>query len=272
MERLKKDLKSGILYRSWPAVEPRAIFLLVHGLGAHSARWNFLAEFFLQKNISSYAIELRGFGETEGLKGHVDSFNAYFKDICCLRDIISKENSGKKVFLIGESLGAVISLLLIAGGSNLFDGLICVSPAFVSKMKVSLSKYIRIFASLLYNPKKQFGIPFTAGMCTRDAACQKLLDEDKKECRVATSRFILETFIAQTKSKKLKDKIKLPALFLLAGEDKLVDIEASRKAFKSFEIKDKTLIEYPLMYHALSIALGREKVFEDILKWAEGKI
>ncbi len=36
-----------ILYRKWdalpPAASPKAVFLLVHGLGAHTARWDFLA-------------------------------------------------------------------------------------------------------------------------------------------------------------------------------------------------------------------------------------
>ena len=39
---------NDILYRKWEAspqsAAPRAVFLLVHGLGGHSARWGFLAE------------------------------------------------------------------------------------------------------------------------------------------------------------------------------------------------------------------------------------
>ena len=36
--------------------------------------------------------------------------------------------------------------------------------------------------------------------------------------------------------------------------------------------EDKQLIEYPEMFHALSIDLDREKVFADILNWVERRI
>jgi alpha-beta hydrolase superfamily lysophospholipase len=35
---------------------------------------------------------------------------------------------------------------------------------------------------------------------------------------------------------------------------------------------DKTLLVFPGMRHALSIDLGREKVFEDILAWAGPRV
>lgn len=61
-------------------------------------------------------------------------------------------------------------------------------------------------------------------------------------------------------------------LFLVAGDDKMVDSRASMEIFKRLKVKDKTLVEYPGMYHSLSIELGKEKVFEDLLKWVEKRI
>ena len=273
MATIKKDKETGITYRHWAtAGEPKAILLLVHGIGAHSARWSFLSDFFLQNNISSYAIELRGFGETKDPKGHVDSFKIYFRDLRRLRDIIIEENRGRKVFLLGESLGAIISFLTAIQEPDLFDGLICISPAFMSRLKVSPLEYIKIFLSLAYNPKKQFKIPFDSGMCTRDAGYREILDNDPREHRLATARFVFEILKAQTQSAILKKKIRTPALFLLSGEDKLADPEAAKRIFDGININDKKLIEYPDMYHALSIDLGRERVFKDILEWVKKRI
>ena len=42
---------------------------------------------------------------------------------------------------------------------------------------------------------------------------------------------------------------------------------AALATIKKMKDKDKEMIEYPGMYHSLSIDLGREKVFEDILDW-----
>lgn len=273
MATIKKDKETGIIYRHWAAAEEaKAVLLLVHGIGAHSARWDFLSDFFLQNNISSYAIELRGFGETKDLRGHVDSFKVYFRDLRCLRDIIIEENRGKKIFLIGESLGAIISFLTVIPEPTLFDGLICISPVFMSRLKASPLEYIKIFLSLAYNPKKQFKVPFDSGMCTRDADCREILDNDPREHRLATSRFIFEIFKAEIQSATLKKKMRTPVLFLLSGEDKLADPEASKRIFNGIKIDEKKLIQYPDMYHALSIDLGRERVFKDILKWVDRRI
>lgn len=272
MVPMKTDEKTGILYRQWGASSPKAVFLLVHGLGAHSERWEFLSEFFLRGGYSSYAIELRGFGETKGLKGHVDSFNIYLEDIRCLHNIILREHPGKKVFLLGESMGGLISFLIAISQPDLFDGLICISPAFLSRLKFTNLNYIKIFLSLFYNPKKQFDIPFETEMATRDAEYQAVMDSDDKEQRSASSRLLFNIAAAQVRCMLFKKRIKAPVLFLVAGKDMLINSKASKTIFDGLKVKDKTMLQYPEMYHALSIDVGKESVFEDILNWVERRI
>jgi len=265
---MKIDEKTGVVYRQWDAASPRAALLLVHGLGAHSGRWEFLADFFLRNNISCFSIELKGFGQTQDLKGHIDSYEIYFEDIKRLGNIIKEENAQVKVFLLGESMGGLISFLNAIRNPDLFAGLICISPAFKGSLKFTPWQYIDIFSSLLYNPKKQFKMPFNVQMCTRDAAYQMVMDSDTREHRLATSRLLVETALAQIRAGGLKNRLKIPVLFLLSGKDLLTVPEESAKIFKSLRLENKALISYPDMYHALSIDLGREKVFEDILQWS----
>lgn len=272
MHILKRDNETGIIYRQWECRLPKAVLLLVHGLGAYSGNWGFLGDFFSQRNFSSYAIGLRGFGEAGNLKGHVDSFRSYFDDIRNLYFIIKKENEGKKIFLLGESLGALISFLMAALKPQFFDGLVCISPAFKSRLKFSILDYVKIFLSLLYNPRRQFNMPFDSGMCTRDLDYQRVMDSDKNVHRLATSRFLINTALAQIRAQIIRNKISIPVLFLLSGEDRLVDTEASIKLFSALKIKEKVIKHYPGMYHALSVEQGREKVFEDILVWLERRI
>lgn len=259
--------KTDIVYERWSSSSPKAVLLLVHGLGGHSTRWEFLSGFFLQNNISCYALELRGFGKTDGIRGHIDSFETYFDDIRRLHDIIVKENEGKKVFLAGESMGALIAFMMVINGSRSFDGLICLSPAFTSRLKLSLLDYARIASSLLFNSEKQFTMPFDAEMCTRDIDHQKVMDSDVLEHRFATAKLLFETLKAQVLSRVLNKKISISTLFLLSGEDKLVVSEDSENIFNSLKTADKEIIKYSEMYHALSIDTGREKVFADMLDW-----
>ncbi|MFH1478735.1 MAG: lysophospholipase [Candidatus Omnitrophota bacterium] len=263
---------SGVFYREWAAKDPKAILLLVHGLGAHSKRWDFLGEFFLREDLSSYAIELRGFGETKELRGYIDSLGTYLDDIKTLRDKIIKENPDKKIFLIGESMGALLALLIAGEEKRLFDGVVCVSPALKSRIKFSLAEYIHIFSSFVRHPKEQVMMRFDSLMCTRDKEYRKIMDSDPREHRLATLRLLVNLAVAQLKIGALKNKIKTPLLFLIAGEDKIVDPGSSKRFFNKIKLDDKKIILYPEMYHALSIDIGKESVFNDTLNWIKERL
>jgi alpha-beta hydrolase superfamily lysophospholipase len=260
------------LFRRWGPSQAKAVLLLVYGLGAHTGRWEWLANFFAQKGYASYAIELRGFGETKDLpRGHVDSLKIYYRDIRQLATLIRKENPGKKIFVLGESLGGLLAYMTAHLYPEHFAGLIAISPYFKSSLKLPLYEYPLIFLSLLYHPRKLFHIPFNAAMLTRDPEEQKAVESDPRELRLSSSGLLFMILVEQLRAKRLAKSIGLPTLFLLSGKDLLVDPGTSKAILKKIKIADKTLIEYPEMLHALSIELGREKVFNDILGWLEGR-
>lgn len=255
-------------HRKWlstaPSAQPKAVFLLVHGLGAHTGRWEAMAEFLLHHGISSYAVELH----------RVAGFGSHNGDILRLRDIIKKENPSQKIFLVGESMGALISFLLARSRPGLFDGLICISPAFANKIKLSGLDYLKIAFALLYKPHKLFRVPFDSSMCTRDTDYRKKMDQDPSEHRTASSRLLTAILFAQMRVRfgSSLRPLGLPVLFLIAGEDKMIDHRATNAIFDRLDAKDKTLVEFPGMYHALSIDIGKEAVFQNILNWVEKKL
>ncbi|MFC1621376.1 alpha/beta hydrolase [Candidatus Omnitrophota bacterium] len=264
--------QEGILYSEWKTHDPRAILLLVHGLGAHSERWKFLADFFLMRNISSYAIELKGFGKTQGLKGYIDSLDTYLDDIQTLRNIIARENPNKKIFIIGESMGGLIVFLMAGKRPGLFDGVVCISPAIKGKIRFNVLGYADIFLNYLIRPKKQYKVKLDSSMCTRDVEYKKIMDSNPSEHRLVTSNLLVKLACAQVEAHRLKDSIASPLLFLVSGDDILVDAKKTKEFFKGLSAKDKTIIVYPEMYHALSIDIGREEVFKDTLKWLEERL
>ncbi|MCX6561042.1 MAG: alpha/beta fold hydrolase [Candidatus Aminicenantes bacterium] len=258
-----------ILYRKWDAAgTPRAVLLLVHGMGAHTARWDFLASYLAARGISSYAIELRGFGRTpERPRGHVDSPRVWERDILTLREIIAAEHPGLKIFALGESLGSLIVFNLAAAYPEAFAGQILISPSFKNGMKFPLSSYLTLICFYLFNPRKTVTVPFTSQMCTRDETYGAVMDANPDELRVSSLKVLMDTMSGQKRAFKAAASASVPALFLLSGKDYLVDPRASRKLFGRLTMTDKTLIDYPEMHHALSIETGRERVFDDMLAW-----
>lgn len=246
--------------------------LLVHGLGGHSNNWEFVANFLMEHNITSYAIELKGFGRTDGLKGHITSLEVYIKDIRRLYNIIRREHKRIPIFIAGESMGGLTGFLTVIRKPRLFKGLVCMAPGFASGLKFSAMDYFKMISARFYNQKKQFIMPFTSDMCTRDPECKKIIDNDKLEHKFATPRLLQSILLAQLSSILSKHKVKTDTLFLLAGADTFVSTRASKKIFKGIKFEHKEMIVYPGMRHSLTMELGREKVFADLLRWLEKRI
>ena len=266
-------IENDIMYRCWNVPSPKAVLLLIHGLGAHSARWDFLAGFFAERGYASYAIELRGFGRTkERPRGHIDSFRDYDRDILHLGEIIGREHPGLKVVLLGESMGALIAFNLACLHPEMFAGQVLISPVFKNGIKFPLSAYLTLVANILIRPRKTIAIAFTSDMCTRDTSYCQVMDANPDELRSASLKLLMNIMSEQKKAKRLAEDLTVPTLFQVAGQDQLVDARAERKMFEKLKTRDKTLLDYPEMFHALSIELGRERVFRDILEWLEKKM
>ena len=109
-------------------------------------------------------------------------------------------------------------------------------------------------------------------MATRDPGYAAVMDANPDELRVASLKLLAAFLPVQARAGRLARKSAVPSLFLIPGIDHLVDERASRKLFKKVAAADKSLTEYPEMFHALSIDLGREKVFRDILEWTAKRV
>ena len=59
------------LYRqTWrPDDAPRAVLVLIHGLGEHSGRYGHLAQRFTDAGFAVFAMDLRGHGKSSGGRG-----------------------------------------------------------------------------------------------------------------------------------------------------------------------------------------------------------
>lgn len=268
MRQLFKIPKKNVFYRAWCAKEPQAVFVLVHGIGAYSLRWSFFAEYFLKQKISSYAVELSGFGQTPGLKGHVDSFNVYYCEIKELALLARAQNKHKEIFLVGESMGGLIAYNMAARNPELFDGLIAISPAFKNKMKFRIADYFLLLFGVIFRPKLMINLPFKGSDITHDKSYKDQLDHDKKEIRQASVKLLFNILLAQITARHFK-KMLIPVFFLVAGEDVLVDIGAINKVYERTGAVKK-IKYYPKMFHALTVDHGKEKVFKNILQWVLG--
>ena len=267
---LISDSHLNLMYRVWRAVKSDAVVIFIHGLGAHGERWSDFGDFLASRGISSFALELKGFGDTEGSRGDIESFSIYQHDIEKLCHIIENQYKDVPVFICGESLGGVISLAASLKKNN-FAGTIAVAPAFRGKIKFSFWQYIGVGISLLLCPRQLFKVPFNSKMCTQDTDYLEQMEADKREHRTASARFLFNFLMLQKKTAEGLSHLNIPALFLLPEVDTVIDSDFTKKIYQTIKQDDKKLIEYKDMYHALTIDINRKVVFEDVYNWMKEK-
>jgi len=251
-----------IVFRSWTVRNPDYILLAIHGIGAHSERWQYLGEYF--KNAAVYAPELRGCGDN-ALPTPVYSFAKLRQDIAEMCDYIRQLYPKKKIILIGESMGGLIAFDYALRQPNI-AGLICLSPAFKSLLKFRWYEYL-LFPLLFIFPWLKIRIHFSAGMCTEDKKVQAKLKNDHRETRSVSGGLLIAILFAQLYCRCKARKLKAPILFQLAGQDKMVSTAVSKQVFKKIPA-NKKMIVYSKSRHALSIEKNRNSIFRDIQKWA----
>jgi alpha-beta hydrolase superfamily lysophospholipase len=256
--------KNDVYFRKWVCKNSRAIILAIHGMGAHSERYMDMAKFLNSKKISTYSIALRGYGELFEKKCY--RIKDFCNDIKKLKEIIIKENPGKPIFILGESMGALIAHVNVMQYDNNFSGIIEIAPVYKDIMKINLLNRIKIaFLSILF-PNSLIKMPFKTEELTRDKKMIFKLTKDKRETRVASAGLLLDILLNQIKVALFIKKIKLPVLFLLAQKDMLGDTNYNIKLFNKLNC-DKELKAYKDSYHALTIEKNRKVVFKDIYNW-----
>jgi lysophospholipase len=258
-----------VFYREWNCPSPKTVVILVHGLGGYSGRFFEFGPYLAKHGMQVYAIELKGFGESPSVKGHIDNFRTYTDELKSLVGTAKKLHPGKKIFMFGESMGGLITLDFLIHHQNMIDGAILMSPAVKDKLPMPFLKKLEVLRAAIFDPMAFFPAGFSAETFTRDKVMAKRINNDPLEVRLFTAKFFLSILKAMMFVNIWPRAIKLPVLLLLAGNDSMISAEAAETYFKKIRSKDKELKWYPEMYHALYVDKDREPVFKDIVSWID---
>lgn len=255
-------------YRSWLPENMDKIIIIFHGLGEHSGRYAHVAEYFNQHGYGVFVLDHIGHGKTEGKRGHVDSFADYIDNARLFIDFIEQETQIHEYVLIGHSLGGVIAHLYALSDDARIKRLVLSSPGYQKLEKVGALKHLLgiLFSSLF--PKLLLSNELTAEQVSRDPAVVKDYAEDPLNHDRVSTRFY-SSFLAAIEQIDSNPTVSMPVLFIVAGDDKIVSPEKTRKVFESMKSKQKYYIEYPQFYHEIFNEKEQQTVFNDVLNWLQ---
>lgn len=250
----------------------RAQLVLVHGYAEHRGRYRALIERLTSIGISVHTFDLRGHGESEGARGHVDRFADYLDDLQRVIDTVP--NDGKPRILLAHSLGSLIALSYLRTHPTTFDAFAVSSPYLGPAFAVPAARVILAKTASLITPAMPFDSGLDPAWVSRDPEIVDAYRNDPHVFSTATPRWFTEVSAAQEELLAHANEIQTPALFLVAGSDRIADHRIALRFFEQLGSSDKELREYPQLYHEVFNELPgpRETVIQDLLSWLERRI
>jgi alpha-beta hydrolase superfamily lysophospholipase len=260
-----------IATRSWkPEGSPRAIMILVHGFNAHSGYMVWPGAQFSASGFATYALDLRGRGNSEGERFYVEELSDYLGDVDKLVEMARAEHPGLPVYVLGHSAGGVISSNYVFEHQDKIAGLICESFAF----DVGLPHLVQLaLEGIGYLLPHVHVFSLNNADFSRDPAHVERMNNDPliaKESQPAeTARVLL---LAADALKERMPDFKVPLLIIHGTEDKATRPAGSQYFYDNAGSSDKTLKLYEGHYHDLLADIDKEIVMGDILAWLEARI
>ncbi len=248
-----------IYYQVWrPDGPPKAVLLVAHGYAEHSGRYANVVDYFLPEGYAIYALDHRGHGRSDGERVQVDSFEEYLADLKTFFDLVRIRNPGRKIFLVGHSMGAAISTAYAARHQDELAGLVLSGGGITPKEGAP-------------PPPPRTGAGNLASTLSRDAAVVEAYRNDPlvyhgpppERSALASMRNVLPDLVPT---------IRLPILVMAGSASPLGDGPRSQALYEAVGSMDKTLKLYAGLMHEIFNEPEHDQVLGDMAVWLEAHL
>ena len=262
-----------IYYQCWlPGDEPRAVLLIVHGLAEHSGRYMNVVNHFVPLGYAVYGIDYLGHGKSDGPRVYVKEFNDYIDTLSVYVDMVRKWQPGKPSFLLGHSMGALVSAIFLLDHQDELTGAILSGPSVKAPSNTSpiTIGMVRFLSILL--PKIGVLQLEAKGVSRDPAVVQAYVIDPLVYTRKTTARLAHEILKAMQRVTAEASKITLPVLIVQGSADRLVDPDSARMLHDTVGSVDKTIKIYDGLYHEVFNEPEHDQVLGDVEAWLEARL
>lgn len=251
--------------RRWPVDEPVAALQLVHGIAEHSGRYLQVGRFFSERGFDFAIYDNRGFGRTEGRRGHIDSFELYLDDI--ERALGERRSLDVPVVLYGHSFGGLMAANYLTSGRPQPDLAVLSAPA----LDAEVPAWQRLAAPVLGRVAPRLFVPAEAtgeGLAAGEEVA-KAFAEDPLVFGGGTAKLGLETFNTMKATVAALDRISVPTYVLHGDADQVVPPSASEP------LADLDLVtrrSWPGMLHECHNEPAADEVLGEVEAWLRAEL
>jgi alpha-beta hydrolase superfamily lysophospholipase/SAM-dependent methyltransferase len=243
----------ALFYRAWLPEKPaEKALVLFHRGHEHSGRFSDLVRRLGLFDFAVFAWDMRGHGNSPGVRGWAESFACLVRDAdcfvkhVCAKHAVAIENVG----IVAHSVGAVIAAAWAHDYAPPVRVMVLGSPAFRVKLYVPFAlPFLRLRGKF---QKKAFVKSYVRpGMLTHDPAeCASYVSDALIAKAVSVNLLV---GMRDTAARVVADAgaIRTPTLLLSSRRDYVVRLADQREFFRRLGSPMKEIREYPGAYHDL---------------------
>ncbi len=257
-----------ICHQCWlPDGEPKAVVLVVHGLGEHCGRYTNVVNHLVPLGYAVYGVDHVGHGKSEGARECVERFEDYTETLDMYRGMVAQAQPGKPVFLYGHSMGGLISTFYLLDRQAGLAGAILSAP--LTRVPENISAATIAMGRVLSRLAPKAGvIALDATGVSRDPAVVQAYVSDPLVFHGKTpARLSAEMLRAMQRVTAEAGKITLPVMLLQGSADRMVNPGDARFLYDAIGSADKTLKVYEGLYHEAHNEPERGTVLRDVEAW-----
>lgn len=259
---------ANIYYQGWlPDRDAKAVIFLVHGLGEYCGRYTNHVNYFVPKGYAIYGLDHLGHGKSDGEREVIERFSDYTEPLSTYYKMVRGWQGDKPIFILGHSMGGLISSYYLLDHQADFKGAVLSAPAV--KVGESITSLTIAMGKILSSIAPKAGIlALDANGVSRDPEVVKAYVNDPLVFHGKTpARLAAEMLKAMQRVTAEVATITLPFILVQGSEDRLVDPGGAKMLYEQAGSKDKTLKVYQGAYHEVHNEPERETMFKDVEVW-----
>jgi alpha-beta hydrolase superfamily lysophospholipase len=263
----------NLAIQDWP-LEPgtslRGVVLLVHGLGEHAGRYDFVA-----RQLNDWGFAVRGYdqyghGDSGGPRGGLPTDSRLLDDLADIVDSTrARMDKNTPLILLGHSLGGLVAARFVALDIRPVEALVLSSPA----LNPGLNWLQKLLLAVLpkFAPNWRVGNGLDPALISHDPAVVAAYRADKRVHDRISGR--LARFIANTGPATLAQAPdwRVPTLLLYGGADQLVNPAGSRAFAAAAPKKVVSSRCFEALYHEIFNELKPAPVFTELRQWLDAR-
>lgn len=258
--------------RLWVPERPRGAVLYIHGIQSHGMWFERSAGRLADAGMAVLLPDRRGSGRNEQDRGHAESPRQLVDDLIAALTKLTEQTGRAKVTVVAVSWGGKLALALARRVPEQVEKIILVAPGLFPQVDIPFGQKLRVAWSSAFRPRFYLDVPLSdPALFTATPQGQDFIRGDPLSVRQVTARFLMT-------SRRLDWEVRaygrrppqVPVRLFLAGHDRIIDNERTRRFIRELPVPDRVITEYPDAHHTLEFEPDPRRYFDDLVAAAGG--